>query len=289
VGSAFQWVADRFPTEKVEQSLLLKALWRALFGLLRPKAPVVVRTRDYRIEVDPRRKYIGRTILRRGGLDRLVTDHFRARVRPGMLVVDVGANLGHYAMVAARALGGTGEVRAYEPDPETHAALRANLARNDFANVVASPKALAERRGVARLFPDRANSGGHSLARDNALDPAEAVEVETATLDEELEGRRIDVLKIDAQGAEGRILEGARGTLRRSDAAVYLEFWPHGLDRCGSDPASLLAAWAGLGYAAQVVDRRAGRIRPPRPGELERAAASRDYHVALNLFLARCS
>ena len=282
--SMFQWVADRFPTERVERSFLLKAVWRTLFALLRPRAPLVIRTQDYRLHVDPRRKSIGRSILRRGGMSRLVTDHFRERVKPGMTVVDIGANLGHYTMVAARA---GASVRAYEPDPGTFAELVANLQLNGFANVTPVQAAVSDRRGKASFFVDAANSGGHSLARENALSPGAAIEVPTVRLDDELAGGEIDILKIDAQGAEGQILEGARGTLERSDAKIYFEFWPLGLVRCGRDPDAVLATLAELGYRTRIVDVKRHAFREPRPGEIEEFARGRTYHHVLNFYLER--
>ena len=281
----FQWIADRYPTERVERSAALRIGWRGLFAAVAPRGPIEMRTADYRIRVDPRRRHVGRTILRRCGYDRATTDHFRAAVRPGMLVVDVGANIGHYSLVAAAALRGTGEVRAYEPEPDAFAELEENVRLNGFSNVLARRAAVSDRRGRAAFFVDAENEGGHSLAEPNTRRADRRVDVVTVTLDEECAGRPVGLLKIDAQGAEGKILLGAREVLTRSRPLVYMEFWPHGIRRCGSDPAEVLAVIRSLGYRACAIERKRNRIRDIEPGELDRVAASDERRSARNLLL----
>lgn len=283
----FQWIANRYPTERVERSVALQALWRGLFAAVAPRGPIEIRTADYRIRIDPRRKHVGRSILHRCGYDRLTTDRFRAAVRPGMLVVDVGANIGHYALVAAAALRGTGEVRAYEPEPSAFGELDANVRLNGFPNVLTRRAAVSDRHGSSSFFVDAVNEGGHSLAERNTRAAGQRLEVPTVTLDEECAGREVGVLKIDAQGAEGAILLGAREVLSRGRPVVYLEFWPHGMRRCGSDPAEVLATIRSCGYRARVIDRRRGRIREADADELKEVAASDDRRTARNLLLER--
>ncbi len=282
-----QWIADRFPTARVERSAALRVVWRGLVAAVAPRGPVEIRTRDYRILADPRRAQVGSSILRRCGYDRTTTDHFRAAVRPGMLVIDVGSNIGHYALVAATALRGTGEVRAYEPEPKAFAELLGNVRLNGFSNVIARQAAVAERHGRAAFFVDGGNAGGHSLAEPNTRRADGHVEVETVTLDEECAGRPVGLLKIDAQGAEGKILLGARDVLTRSRAVVYLEFWPHGVRGCGSDPLEVPDLVRSYGYRARLIERRRKRIRDLEPLELERIAARDDRRLGCNLLLEK--
>jgi len=282
-----QWIADRYPTARVERSAALRLVWRGLLAVIAPRGPVEIRTRDYRMRADPRRAQIGGSILRRCGYDRTTTDHFRAAVRPSMLVIDVGSNVGHYALVAAAALRGTGEVRAYEPEPKAFAELEGNVRLNGFSNVVARHAAVSERHGRAGLFVDAGNAGGHSLAEANTRRGDGRVEVQTVTLDEECAGRPVGLLKIDAQGAEAKILLGAREVLTRARPLVYLEFWPHGVRGCGSDPLEVPDTIRSYGYRARVIERRRGRIRDAEPGELERIAASDDRRLGCNLLLEK--
>jgi FkbM family methyltransferase len=283
----FQWIADRYPTPLVGRSPVLYALWRGICALLRPRLPVTLRTADYRMRIDPRRRHVARSILHRCAYDPLTTDRFRAAVRRGTVVVDVGANVGHYALVAAAALRGTGEVLAYEPEPGTFRELVQNVDLNGFANVVARPVAVSDRRGTTQLFVDSENEGGHSLAEANTRRAGGPVTVETVPLDQECHGRDVSVLKIDAQGAEGAVLRGAMETLSRCRAVVFLELWPHGMRRCGDDPLATLDAIRALGYRARVIERRRGRIRDPAAGELERVCRGDDRSSAVNLLLEK--
>lgn len=122
----FRFVAARFSTHRMRGSKALATLWRVLFYLLRPRQPFVMRTRDYRLLAHPCKGGLTRAVIRRGYWEALETEIFCGLLRPGGLVIDVGANFGHYALIAANAIGPEGLVVAFEPDPETFALLDAN-------------------------------------------------------------------------------------------------------------------------------------------------------------------
>ncbi len=263
----FQWVADRFPSPAIEHSLALRRLWKTLFYLIGPPAPFVMRTARYRLRVDPaRRKDIARSILHRGCYEPIETAIVLARLRPGMTVIDVGANIGHYAMIAAAAVGPEGRVIAFEPDGENHEALTANLALNGFRHATAELLALGAAPGEAILYRDEANRGGHSLAAANVQKPGGESRIAVTTLDayarERLAGRRVGFIKIDVQGAEAEVLTGAAATLARDGPDLLVEFWPHGIRARGGEPKHLVERMLGLGYRMAVVDRgHPGHVR----------------------------
>ncbi|MCK6450195.1 MAG: FkbM family methyltransferase [Alphaproteobacteria bacterium] len=264
----FQWVADRFPSPAIEHSLTMRRLWKTLFYLTGPRAPFVMRTARYRLWVDPaKRKDIARSILHRGCYEPIETAIVLARLGPGMTVIDVGANVGHYAMVAAAAVGPEGRVVAFEPDGENHAALAANLALNGFTQAKAERLALGAAPGAAILYRDEANRGGHSLAAANVQKPGGEIRVAMTTLDaygrENLAGRRVGFVKIDVQGAEAEVLAGAADTLARDGPNLLVEFWPHGIRARGGEPMELVERMLGLGYRMAVIDRgHPGHVRP---------------------------
>jgi FkbM family methyltransferase len=264
----FQWIADRYPTPAITRGGAARALWKTLFYAVAPQSPFAMRTAQYRLWVDPqKRKDIARTILHRGAYEPIETAIMLRCLRPGMTVVDVGANIGHYAMVAARAVGPTGRVIAFEPETENHAALVANLALNGLDNVVAERLALGARAGELMLYRDRDNRGGHSLAAANVQAPAGAAPVEAATLDaylaRHLPDRRVGFIKIDVQGAEAQVLAGAEARLARDRPVVLVEFWPSGIRAMGGDPMAPIGRMLELGYAMAVVTRGdPGHLRP---------------------------
>ncbi len=264
----FQWIADRFPSPAIARDKRLRAVWKILFYAVAPQAPFVMRTARYRLWVHPKkRKDIARAILHRGQYEAAETEAVLDRLRPGMTVVDAGANIGHYAMVAAAAVGPSGRVAAFEPDDENHAALGANLALNEFSNAKAEKLALGAGPAELTLYRDDANRGGHSLIQANVQKQAGASAVRVVALDDyaaqNLAGRKIDFIKIDVQGAEAAVLVGAAKTLARDMPDLLIEFWPHGIRATGADPMRLVEGLLKLGYAMAIVESgRPGNRRP---------------------------
>ncbi len=264
----FQWIADRFPSPAIAHDKRLRAVWKALFYAIAPRQPFVMRTWRYRLWVYPKkRKDIARTILHRGQYEPVETDVVLARLTPGMTVIDAGANIGHYAMIAAAAVGPSGRVAAFEPDADNHTALAANLALNGFANAAAEKLALGAAQGELTLYRDEANRGGHSLVQANVQKQAGAARVRVAALDdyaaERLAGQKIDFIKIDVQGTEAAVLAGAAGILARDRPDLLIEFWPHGIRATGTEPMALVEGLLNLGYAMAAVEGTApGNLRP---------------------------
>jgi FkbM family methyltransferase len=152
---------------------------------------------------------------------------FREAVRPGAVVLDVGANVGSYTLLFAMWAGPAGRVIALEPAPDAREGLRVHVALNrvaDRVEIIAA--AAAEHAGSARFGVDGA-SGGNALI--NAGSPTgRTIEVETTSLDEfcRMRGLRPDVMKIDAEGAELDVLKGARSVLAHPGMRAFIEFHP---------------------------------------------------------------
>lgn len=248
-----------------------------------PEEPVAVGAFGHRILVHGRDTGVTPTLVLTGGYEDREVELFAAAIGPGMTVADVGANIGVYTLVAAREAGATGRVYAFEPDPANFDLLTRNVALNGYSNVVAVRAAVSSRTGTTRLFRDAANLGLHSLDERNVTEGVEPIPVRTVCLDDftEEQGRRIDVLKLDVQGAEALVLAGARHALT-PDAIVFMEFWWNGLLNLGADPLRLLGELEERGFGFTLVDdgTRLGR------GEVARLSEERGGG-GVNLRLAR--
>ena len=162
------------------------------------------------------------------------------------LFVDCGANLGWYSVVAGL-LGA--DVVACEPMPANAALLRRNVSLNQLSTrVEIHETALGSTDGSAMLHLSPTNQGDHRLHAGASLDPSKeraTVSVSVCTLNEILGGRRPAVIKLDTQGSEVAILTGGRSgwepRLGLPDVALVTEFWPYGLERCGSSASEFLA------------------------------------------------
>lgn len=187
---------------------------------------------------------------------------FRKTLKPGMVVVDVGAHIGYYTLIAARRVAPGGKVFAFEPEAENFALLERTLALNHFPHVACHDVALADVSGRGSLFLSPENSGDHRL-----YDPGDGrarQDVRLTTLDrfareESLE--RVDLVKMDIQGAEGRALRGMCEVIAKSAGlTLFTEFWPEGLWSSGVDPRVFLASLRNLGFTIFEISERERRL-----------------------------
>jgi FkbM family methyltransferase len=145
------------------------------------------------------------------------------RLGPGQTFVDVGANHGYFSVLAARLVGPTGHVFAFEPNPSVFEQLSEHVTRNRLTNVTTERVALAEHEGALELFVSACatNSGLSSISprplafAHGSLDRERRVQVRATTVDRWRRDRnvgRIDLLKIDVEGAEPLVLRGMAET-----------------------------------------------------------------------------
>ena len=178
----------------------------------------------------------------------------------GDVAVDVGANIGFFTVLASILVGPTGRVVAFEPGTDNLERLRANLALNDCKNVTIIEKAVMNQVGEVEFFINSGNSGGNALwdigqwpgyIEENGT-PVR-VAVPATTLDAEWEQLQLPapkVIKIDTEGADQRVLEGASHLLaRQKPHFVIAELHPFGLTKMGCSQASLRGFIESLGYS----------------------------------------
>jgi FkbM family methyltransferase len=184
-------------------------------------------------------------------------------LRPGMTVVDGGAHIGVYTLLAARAVGRGGQVFAFEPDPYNHLALEYNVRKLAAANVRLARSALADSPGHATFHFSRGTIGSSLRPRS---DTNAVARVETTTIDATLAG--LDpgalVVKLNVEGAEPLVLEGMRETSARvADLTMFVEVDPLGLRLAGFDAEGLLERLHELGfdvYAIRLADQTLARV-----------------------------
>lgn len=176
-----------------------------------------------------------------------IVDAIRERVGPGGVFVDAGANIGFYTVLAGRCAGPAGQVIAIEMLPETAAILRGHVDANGLGNVRVVERALCDRDGgelSAHVVEGR--FGQASVAERSGA--GQQVAVPTATLATVLAGvARVDLMKMDLEGAEVPALRGALPILPRINAIIFET-------RARDDEASALLA--GAGFAIRQLDGR---------------------------------
>ncbi|MFL5830085.1 MAG: FkbM family methyltransferase, partial [Solirubrobacteraceae bacterium] len=176
---------------------------------------------------------------------------------PGMTVVDVGAHVGYFALLAARCVGPKGKVLAVEPAPGNFALLRANVERAGAPQVSTVNAAAWRDAGSVELLLSRENTGDNRVLgvgqAPGANGAATTVSVPAVKLDDLLAADHVDFVLLDTQGSERAVLEGMRRTIARDRPRLQVEFWPHGIREFGDDPAELAGFYRGLGYELSVL------------------------------------
>lgn len=210
-----------------------------------------VRTRDgFLMNLDTA-DFIQRTIYLTGDWDVAVGDVLRDRLKPGMTFVDAGANVGFFSMLAAKLVGQSGRVVAFEPNPSVFAQVQANAELNGFSWIKPHRAGLFDKDGVGEIFIPEANCGGATL-RPGGIN---GMAIPLVRMDDVVKGK-VDLLKIDIEGAEVAALGGAREILSGPDApAVVCEVSEYSLRQMGSSHYELYDLMSGHGYTPKIISR----------------------------------
>ena len=148
-------------------------------------------------------------------------------LKPGMTVLDIGAHHGFYTMLAAKMVGPTGKVLCFEPSPRERERLFAHLRLNRMLDRVSVfPVALGRKTGESTLYVVAGrDTGCNSLRPPAVTEPTRAVPVQVTSLDTLLAQQnvaRVDFVKMDVEGAELEVLDGAEYLLGRCPRPVIL-------------------------------------------------------------------
>ncbi len=216
-----------------------------------------IRAEGFALRVDLRDQGVGHPIYITRSYEASETALVRQLLRPGMVFVDVGANIGYYAVLAGRRVGPAGKVLAVEPDPHNFRLLKRNIAANALRNVQAVRVGLGDRDGVALLQCSSTNFGDHRIGCSADRHHAVTRPVELTTFDKLLERvgvGPVDVVKMDVQGYEHHVAAGMAGALAANRRiCVLTEFWPHGIRCAGGDPEQFFGLFTRAGLRAAVV------------------------------------
>jgi FkbM family methyltransferase len=191
-------------------------------------------------------------------------------LKPGMTFIDAGANMGLYSVFAARRVGPRGMVLAIEPSGRELAILEKNVKLNALSNVRTQRKALSDRAAVVELSVAPLEKSGHNtlgaFAYDTALDHRERVQTEKLDDLVHSEGlSRVDVIKMDIEGAEMAALRGAEETLRQFKPVLLLELSDRALQHQETNSLEVLALLDQHGYRIFCFDPAVGSPVPLKP------------------------
>jgi len=210
---------------------------------------------------------------------------------PGDTMIDVGANIGIYSVLAAAILGPRGRLEAFEPSPTLRPCLEGNLRRNGLTNARVHAKLAGGRRMLDPFVDGIGRSGRRRVpGRREWVRTKNLLHIPSVQIDEVVVGRRCSLLRIDVAGYEMRVLQGAEELLRRPNPPAVLIAMDSALRDFGHTPRQVMGWLAAREYTACFYDgRRHVMLHAADPWRLHRVlfAFPAGAHNAISQRLAR--
>jgi len=203
---------------------------------------------------------IGDSLSAEGEYEPNVLPVFLDALRQGDYVLDVGANIGIFTLLAAKRIGSQGRVYAFEPVARNVQSLCAGIIGNGFTNIALIPVAASDRAGAVSMHPTDNSSNG--IVDVRTLDPDDAAMAPINRIDSLLHGiERLDVIKIDIEGFEPRAWRGIRALVVRFKPLIFSEFNPVAIgNTLGLDPREYLCDLLEVASAPIEVLHRDGSV-----------------------------
>jgi FkbM family methyltransferase len=201
-------------------------------------------------------------IIASGAWEPHVEQVLRTHLAPGSVFVDIGANVGWHSALAASIVGEHGAVYAIEPNPDNARLIAHTIGRNRLQHVHLLPFALSDEIGYASFRSALGSNGGFTGGVDpNYVDPSTTI-VPTIRLDD-LGIARVDVIKIDVEGAEPMALRGAAAMIERDHPVIVFEFSCDMTQRVsGVAPRDHFAMFESYGYQLFLIEQPSGALVP---------------------------
>jgi FkbM family methyltransferase len=265
--------------ENLIKAFTKRLLWRLHWGTTN-KPYVIPFTTDLKISIP---KTGSGSLIYYQGYSELETASFMMRfLKPGMTLVDVGAHIGEYTLIAAQIVGKLGQVHGFEPMPGLFPIVSANVQMNNFANVSLNKMAVTNYTGEIEfeVFDDPSTSSIRKLVSSGK---EKLIKVATTSLDEywSQKNTKIDLIKVDVEGAEKMVFEGAEKLmgLPSTAAPVWLfEYSPHAYSSFGYRASDLFDLLHKHGYSVlQFADN----------GEIENFDSNRPVNKVINLIAVK--
>jgi FkbM family methyltransferase len=212
------------------------------------------------------RELVQETLLLEGIWEPKTTRYLCDSLSPGAVFLDIGANAGYFSLLASRRVGESGKVLAVEPNPAMVKQLHQNTERNGLTNISIAEVACSDSVEVRDLYVGNPyNTGNSSLSRDN-LAWTKSVQVTCTTTDlliEKYNFQRVDLVKIDVEGAELQVLRGMTTVLKRLRPRIIIELIPSLLEGFSTTVAAINEYLAAFQYRTLSLEEHSNYLCVP--------------------------
>jgi FkbM family methyltransferase len=208
---------------------------------------VVAKIKGITYELDLN-EFIDSSIYYKGCFEPMVTASLCRYVKPGMTVIDIGANIGCHTLRFAKLIGRNGKVIAFEPMPWAISKLKRNMELNDLNNIVIEKVALSDVSTKRAIY----FRSSWTLDDGSTPDSKASEEVEFITLDEYVDRNKldkIDFIKLDVDGHEYKVVRGGMKSILKFKPIMIIEFGKYTLDEHGDSLESLIDVLSSAGYS----------------------------------------
>ena len=172
-------------------------------------------------------------------------------IRPGDVILDIGANIGYYTKILSKLVGAKGKVHAFEPDPVNYERLLQNCGQ--LKNVVLNNKAIGPKTEKIKIYTSKTLNVDHRTYKPEEYEAE--IEIEAVKADEYMGRVKVDFIKMDIQGFEMSAIQGMENILRsNSEIRILSEFWPYGLKLTGSSASEYYNYLSSLNFSCFLLE-----------------------------------
>lgn len=257
---------------------------RAVSGLLTPGHDIRISFPGYFLYVRTPDRLVAALLWKYSLPSSFEAEIYRSRIKPGMTVMEIGANVGFYTLLFSGLTGEKGRVMAFEPEPLNFRLLARSAAENGRANITCRQAAVSDKSGKVNLYIYEESRGDNCIY--DCGDGRPSVETDAVSIDETLgPDGKVDFIKMDIQGAEYKAVLGMERTIRNSPGLTILcEFAPGLIRKAGDSPERLLNKFMEYGFTLNYLDDDSHSVKTASPGELLALCPGAQY---LNLLLEK--
>jgi len=185
---------------------------------------------------------------------------FHSCLKPGQMMLDIGANMGVYSLTASSVIGDLGKIIAFEPDEDNFKIFSKSVLKNNFKNIELVPFAVSDKEETIFFETHSLNSGNHQIRKEKTLKDQKSIEA--ICLDNFLPAnQKIDIIKIDIQGAEYFAFKGMKQLIADNPhVIVFSEYWSKGLRNMGIDPSQYIKLLKSFEFNIYKIDTKKRKL-----------------------------
>lgn len=217
-----------------------------------------------KIFLDTKDSSLAPVIINNGYWEKSVTDVFLSLLKPGMVVLDIGANCGYYSLLAAKAVGLSGQVHCIEPNPFLHNNLIQSFLINGYNQIKLHKVAFSSKEEEVTLYSPGDFSGGATIyeipSSYTDYGAIKTIKVPAVNFSKYFPNLKANVIKIDIQGAEPHLVDGLLKIAEKTGKLdILMEYAPILWIAAGFNPQRILEKFANKKFSIEIIDQNGTR------------------------------